>query len=181
MQTPEAQRLANIILEKAHEFKSLCQGVDEETASRAPAGRWSPKEIVSHLIGPGGIGLLPSFQAFLQYNTPFLDVEAGNHFFTERRAGKSFDDLLAEFDSEYDRIADFVVNLSDEQLNRKAHIPMLKETPLGEYPTLTGWCEAIGSYHLGFHIDQMREILHLLREASAPQRVWEGHEERPGT
>jgi hypothetical protein len=48
--------------------------------------------------------------------------------------------------------------LSADQLNRKAHVPLLKETPLGEYPTLAEWISALVDYHVGFHIDHLREI-----------------------
>jgi hypothetical protein len=36
---------------------------------------------------------------------------------------------------------------------------MLKETPVGEYPTLAQWISVIGDHHLGSHTDHMREIL----------------------
>jgi hypothetical protein len=42
---------------------------------------------------------------------------------------------------------------------RKAHIPLLKEIPLGEYPSLAGWIKALTEYHTGFHINHMKEIL----------------------
>jgi hypothetical protein len=71
-------------------------------------------------------------------------------------------ELLSQFDQEYSRIADLVAGLSDEQLNRKAHIPLLKEMPLGEHPNLAMWVEAIGQYHLAFHIDHLQEILQSL-------------------
>jgi len=180
METSEAQRLANQMLANAHEILSVCQGVDEETASSAPAGRWSPKEVISHLLGPDGIGMLPSFQAFLQMDTPLLEIETENPFFSERRSNMSFGDLLDQFESEYEGIADLVANLADEQLGRRAHIPMLRDTPSGEYPTLAEWIEAIASYHLGMHIDQMREILRTLQESAAPHRIDSEFEERIG-
>jgi hypothetical protein len=74
----------------------------------------------------------------------------------------SMAELLAEFDLEYSRIAAFVEGLSEEQLSRKAHIPMLKNSPLGEYPTLAQWAAGLTTYHIGFHIDHMREILQAL-------------------
>jgi hypothetical protein len=170
MQTPEATRLSELLRQKAADFKELCEGVDEETASRSPSGRWSPKEIVSHLCGPEGIGYMPTIYAFVEKDTPRLDIEAENSFFSENRARMTFAQLLDEFEKEHDRIAEFVVGLSEEQLNRKAHIPMLKESPLGEYPTMAGWIQAIGEYHVGMHIDHMREILESLGVTSGIPR-----------
>lgn len=162
MQTKEGTEISEAIRQKTREFKSLCDGVDEETASKAPEGRWSPKEIVSHVSGPDGVGFLPSLKVIVEKDTPRLDIEAENPFFSERRSAMTFEGLLAEFESEYDRIAEFVAGMSDEQLNRKAHIPMLKESPIGEYPTLAIWAQAIGLHHLGMHIDHMKEILQAL-------------------
>jgi hypothetical protein len=166
MQTPEASRLSELIRHKAADFKELCEGLDEETASRAPSGRWSPKEIVSHLCGPEATGYMPTISAFVEKDMPRLDIEPENPFFSENRARMTFAQLLDEFEQEHDRIAEYVVGLSEEQLGRKAHIPMLKESPMGEYPTLAGWIEAIGEYHVGMHIDHMREILQALEVTS---------------
>ncbi len=161
MQNKEGQEISEAIRRKAQEFKNVCKGVDEATASRAPAGRWSPKEIVSHVSGPDGVGFLPGFKDIVEKDTPRLDIDVENPFFSERRAAMSFSGLLAEFESEYDRIAEFVASMSDDQLKRKAHIPMLKEY-LGEYPTLATWAQTIGLEHLGMHIDHMKEILQAL-------------------
>ena len=153
-----AEELARLVRQKMGEFLDLSKGLTEETASRAPEGRWSPKQIVSHISGPDGIGYIPMLQGFLDQDTPRFDVEAENSYFTERRAQMTFSALLAEFENEYNRIADFAAGLSANQLNRKAHIPLLKETPLGEYPTLAQWIAALVDYHVGFHTDHLREI-----------------------
>jgi len=168
MSTSEGARLSQVIHQKMEEFKRLCKGMDEDTASRAPKGRWSPREILSHLCGPEGVGFFPSFQAFLEQGTPRLDIEAENPFYTDRRARMALTELLSEFEREYIRIADFVEGLSEEQFSRKAHIPLLKETPIGEYPTLAQWVGAIGEYHMGFHIDHMKEILQALDGTVTP-------------
>ena len=75
MASAEGARLAQTIRQNLEKMNKLCAGIDEATASRAPEGRWTPKEIISHLSGPEGIGLLPAFQAILTQDTPRLDME----------------------------------------------------------------------------------------------------------
>ena len=176
METSQASQLSNLIRQKAAGFKALCSDLDEETASLAPSGRWSPKEIVSHLCGPDGIGHIPTIHAFLEKDVPSLEIEIENPFFSERRAGMTFAELLAEFEKEYGHMADLVAGLSDEQLSRKAHMPFLKNSQLGEYPTLAGWIQIIGDYHLGSHSDHMREILETLGAKSQIPITQASHE-----
>ncbi|HET6421177.1 MAG TPA: DinB family protein [Geobacteraceae bacterium] len=159
MTIPEGAQLARGIRRHSGEFRKLCEGLDEETASRAPGDRWSPKQVVSHLCGPEGSGFMPSFRAILDQDNPRLDIEVDNPFFTGKRTSMTMAGLLAEFESEYGRLAELVEGLTSEQLDRKVHIPILKGTPLGEHTTLAGWIEALSEYHLVFHIDHMKEIL----------------------
>jgi hypothetical protein len=159
MSSQQAAQLSQLIRQKVDEMKRLCEGLDEKTASRAPSGRWSPKQILSHICGPDGVGLIPAINTILEQDTPRLDLDPGNPFFTERRSRMTVAELLKEFEGEYDRLAGLVAGLSDEQLARKAHVPALKETPMGEYLTLAVWVTALAERHIGFHIDHMREIL----------------------
>jgi hypothetical protein len=168
MGTPEGIRMAQTIRRKMEELLSLCKGIDEKTASRAPAGRWSPKEILSHLCGPEGVGFFPSIQTILDKDTPRLDIKPEDPFFTENRRQMTVKELLLEIERGYSHIAQVAEGLSEEQLSRRAHIPLLKETPIGEYPTLSMWVGAIGDYHLGYHIDHMKEILQALGFPLAP-------------
>lgn len=159
----EGVRLSQSVRRKVEEMKSLCEGIDEETATRAPSGRWSPKQIISHLCGPEGGGVITIIRTILEQDTPRVDIEAANPFYTEKRGSMTLRELLMQFERDYLQIAELVEGLTAEQLGRKAHIPLLKETPMGEYPTLAGFVSAISEYHMDFHIKHMREILEALR------------------
>lgn len=153
---------ARAIRSKVAEFRKACEALNEESSSRAPEGRWSPKQIISHLCGVENGGHLPGMKAFVEQDTPELDMKAEDPYWSAKRSGMSLAELLSEFDREYAGIAAFVEGLSEEQLARKAHIPMLKDSPLGEYPTLSQWAFGLASFHIGFHIDHLREILQAL-------------------
>ncbi|GFO68099.1 hypothetical protein GMLC_16780 [Geomonas limicola] len=159
MASPRGKQLAQVILQKIANLKDVCNGIDEATASRAPSGRWSPKEILSHLCGPEGTGHLPILTPFLTADTPTIDLRTEDPFFTEARANTSFAQLVRECEQEYQGIARFATELSDEQLGRTAYIPKLKDSPLGDHPTLDGLIAALGEYHLQSHVDHLKEIL----------------------
>jgi hypothetical protein len=145
------------------EMKGLCDGIDEETAARQPSGRWSPKQIISHLCGPEDAGVNTIIRTILEQDTPRVEIEVANPFYTEKRRGMTLRELLMQFEGKYRQLADLIEGLTAEQLGRKAHIPLLKETPMGEYPTLAGFVSAVSDYHMDFHIKHMREVLEALQ------------------
>lgn len=159
MATTTGTQLAEIIRAAQAELKQVCAGVDEAVASRAPAGRWSPKEILSHLIGPGGGAYLKLFGLFLASDAPRIDIVPEQTHFTDERRALSFAQLAQLAEQEYAGVAAYALELSEEQFARKAHIPLFKDSPLTEYPTLAAVIGGLGQYHVQMHTDHLRQVL----------------------
>ena len=158
MTTMTGIQIAGNIRQNLAALKNACAGIDEATASRAPQGRWSPKEILSHLLGPEDKDLMGVFHRILAEDTPTIDVVPDDPFFSKARAAMSFAALLAEVEKKFEAIAQFVAGLSAGQLSRKAHIPIFKDYPLGEYPALGNFIGGLGAFHVAFHIDHLNQI-----------------------
>lgn len=158
MTTPTGAELAEGIRAAVAEFKSACAGVDEQTAGRAPAGRWSPKEILSHLIGPEGGGMR-LFDAYLIQDTPRIDLVPEQTYFTGERQALRFAQLVELLEQRFEVMAAFVATLSGEQLARTAYIPVFKDSPFTDHPTLAVLVGVLGQGHVRMHADHLREIL----------------------
>jgi len=66
--------------------------------------------------------------------------------------------LQQQLDEKVREIKQAVSGISEEQLNRKARAPQLKETPMGEYPTLGQLAVALINFHLNDHVNQLRNL-----------------------
>jgi hypothetical protein len=159
----DGKQLAQGIIAKVDELEKLCKGVDEVVASKAPEGRWTPKEIISHLVGEEeGAGITAGVRMFVDRDVPMIDIIPEETHFSPGRAKLTFSQLMDRFDRDYRGLASYVAGLSPEQLGRKAHVPLFKDLPMGEYPTLEDFIGGVADYHLGFHMDHMKEILQAL-------------------
>src|SRR3990172_5504212 len=145
--------------QKVREIKEAVSGVSEQQASRRPApGEWCVKEVLSHLSGRETASFRDGLNIFLEQDTPEMDLTPGDPYYSPQREKLSLSELLSKVEEQYSGIGKFLAGLTEEQLARKAHIAFLKETPLGEYPTLAQWASAIMHFHLTEHINQLRNL-----------------------
>jgi uncharacterized damage-inducible protein DinB len=145
--------------QKVQEIKQAVAGIDEEKATRSPgSGEWSAKEILWHLTGEEHALKTFEMERFLKEETPDLGLTPGQTPYNEERSKTPVNELVSRVESQYAEVGSFLAGLSDEQLNRKAHIPFLKETPLGEYPTLGQWAIGLINFHLNDHVQQLKNL-----------------------
>ncbi len=144
--------------QKVQEIRQAVSGVTEEQAATPPRqGEWSAKEVLSHLCGENRSDAVSRFSRVINEDTPRLEIHPGISYY-EGRENRSVRELLADVESQNEEAGQFLAGLSEEQLNRKAHVPFLKETPIGEYPTLGQLAMGLINFHLNDHINQLRNL-----------------------
>ena len=149
--------LSEQLAAKVKEVTAAAAGLSDDQAAKPKVeGEWSAKQVLSHLCGDADALSMYEFKRFLAEETPDLGLSPGNYGDTRKNA--SVKDLVSRIESDYAAIGRFLAGLNDEQLGRKAHIPFLKETPLGEYPTLGQWAGAVIHFHLADHLNQLRAL-----------------------
>jgi len=159
MVSAAATSLRAALEQKMKELGEALEGMSEDDAARRPAdGEWSCKEMLSHLMGDEGESFVAGLRRIADEDTPLIGVVAGLPYFSPARQAMSLSEMRAGVWRQYEEVADFISGLNDEQLARKARVPLLKDTPIGEYPTLGQWAGAIINFHLTDHIGQMGKV-----------------------
>jgi len=144
---------------KISELKEVASAIDESDATRRPAdGEWCAKEVLSHLAGEDSSTVVDRLNRFVVEDTPEVELTPGVSAFSPARENARFSELISQVESQYGALGTFLIGLNDEQFVRKAHVPVLKDTPFGEYPTLAQWTGFLINVHLGGHISQLRAL-----------------------
>ena len=157
MVSQAATSLSEALGQKIRELEEVASAVGKEAAGRRPGeGEWCVKEVLSHLCGDEGVGFPAGLSRFVEEDTPLIGVVAGLPYYTPKRQGMTVGDLLSAVRSQYQEMAGFLAGLTDQELARKGRVPLLKDTPIGEYPTLGQWAGAIINFHLMDHVNQIR-------------------------
>lgn len=154
---PTASELKQALESKVTEINELVGTVDESRALHSPApGEWCVKEVLTHL-GVDSV-VIQSFRRIVEEDMPLIEIVPGQSHFDDTQRARPISDILVEVETRYRDLAEFLGSLNAEQLQRKGHIPLFKQTPFGEYPTLEQWAAGMINFHLAGHIQQLRNL-----------------------
>jgi len=143
--------------QKVQEIKQTVSGIDEQAATHRPAdGEWCAKEVLSHLSVEENANVMHRLKRILEEDMPNLDITPGVSAYDAQREQTPVSQLLSTV--EYTELGRLLNSLTDEQLARKAHVPALKRSPLGEYPTLAQWAGFVVNFHIAGHVNQLRNL-----------------------
>ncbi|MBI2913945.1 MAG: DinB family protein [Chloroflexi bacterium] len=157
MVSAAATSLRDALEQKLRELEEASAEVDKEAAARRPAeGEWCVKEVLSHLCGDEGESAVARLRRFVDEETPLIGIVAGLPYYSPKRQAMPVAELLSSVRAQYEPMGEFLAGLSDEQLARKGRVPLLKDSPFGEYPTLAQLAGALINFHFADHVNQIR-------------------------
>ena len=156
MTTATATSIADKLNEQVSAIVDATRGVSDEQARKRPSdGEWSIAENVSHLCGEDARAFLTTVKRFAEEDVPTIEVTPGISFF-ESRAAAPIAELVSSFRTQYDAIGAYLKGLDETQLKRTAHVPLFKDTPFGDHPTVEQFVTVISDFHLNGHVAQVQ-------------------------
>lgn len=155
---PVAADIAAVLHQRADEIEAACEGLRDADAARRPDdGAWCVREHLSHLHGDDRETFLGGVQRVLIEGLTEIDVSPGITHYTIDRRQIPLAHLLDAVVRQYRTLGDVAAAMSDEEMDTRVRIELLKETPFGETPRLGEWLVAIADLHLPGHIAAIRE------------------------
>lgn len=143
---------------KASEIEQAAAKLTEDAAKKsAAADEWCAREVLTHLLGDAHETFEQGMKRFVQEETPELPLTPGQTY-ADGRETMPIDALARDVVKQYKAIGEWAATLTPEQLARPARIAFLKETPLGETPSLQTWIGVTLTYHLPQHIEQLQNL-----------------------
>jgi hypothetical protein len=125
--------------------------------SDAP-GEWTTRQVLCHLLFEPGWRPGPLLFSFATTDLPVIEIKPGQMHLTAERQMMT----LRQFENALDRhrreALAYLETLGDEDLQRKARIPLFKPLLGTDEVTIPTWVEVLFAIHWGDHAGQLAKI-----------------------
>lgn len=135
------------------------QGMEPYMEQSDAPGRWSTREVLSHLL------LMPSWEpvAFLtqfsERNLPLVELEPGQSHLTAERRTMTLQEFVNALDLQRRSVLAYLEGLSDAELQqRKVRIPVFKQFMGTDEISLAMFTGAMFDFHWHGHASQLAKI-----------------------
>ena len=131
----------------------------EPHAERADApGEWTTREVLSHLLFEQGWKPVPLLKTFADTNLPVIEIEPSDTHMTPEREKMSLEDLTDALDSQRRELFEYLEQLGERELERKARIPLFKQFMGTDEIPIPVFVGAMFDYHWNDHAGQIAKI-----------------------
>jgi len=104
-----------------HELRDLQYSLDWKRDFNDPAA-WSPRDIITHLMGTLEVNTYRTLQAIITDESPTARLEGDNPYRSQETRAMALPQLLDRLETVYDRLTELIASVSDQQLGRTVRI-----------------------------------------------------------
>ena len=138
----QREELIERIRDEQRQWRDLIGKVGRDRMNEpGPMGEWTFKDLVGHLAGwrARTVGRLEAAVAHRDeppapWPADMKDDDAINAWLRERDRARSLDDVLAEYDGSFDRLAAVATILADDALVTPGYFPWMGDAALADAP-----------------------------------------------
>jgi hypothetical protein len=121
-------------------------------------GEWTTRQVLTHLLFPPGWDPVEVLKSFSNGDLPVIEIEAGDPFMSPERRTMTLEQLVGALDTQRRSAFAYLESLAEDDLTRKARIPLFKTFLGTDEISLPTFVEAIFEYHLNDHAEQLAKI-----------------------
>jgi hypothetical protein len=122
-------------------------------------GEWTTREVLTHLLFPPGWDAVTLLETFAEQEPlPIVEIEPGDPFLTPERRAMTLAQLVDALDVQRRAIAAYLDTLTENDLTRKARIPLFKTFMGTDEIALPVFIGAMFEYHWNDHAQQLAKI-----------------------
>jgi hypothetical protein len=125
--------------------------------SDAPA-EWTTRQVLCHLLGEPGWRPVPVLSTFATADLPLIEITPGQTHVTPERQMMRLPQFTNALDRHRREVFEYLERLGDEDLQRKARIPLFKPFLGTDEVTIPTWVGACFGAHWGDHAGQLAKI-----------------------
>jgi hypothetical protein len=121
-------------------------------------GEWTARQVLTHLLFPRDADIVTLMKSFADRDLPLIELEAGDSFMTPERRAMTLDELVGALDAQRRAVLAYLRSLTEDDLARKARIPLFKTFMGTDEIPLSVFIGAMFEYHWNDHAEQLAKI-----------------------
>ena len=123
----------------------------------APA-EWTARQVLCHLLGEPGWRPVSVLSTFATTELPLIEINPGQTHVTPERQMMRLQQFTKALDRHRREVFEYLESLGDEDLQRKARIPLFKEFLGTDEVTIPTWVGVFFGAHWSDHAGQLAKI-----------------------
>jgi len=157
-----------------NKLSAQLQGMECHMERSDGPGEWTTRQVLCHLLGAPGWRPVPVLSTFVKAEPgeaaelPVIDVQPGQSHVTPERQMMKLQQFKNAIDRHRREVFGYLETLDDDDLQRKARIPLFGQFLGTDEVTMPTWVRVFFGVHWADHADQLAKIRKAVGLPDAP-------------